>query len=70
MVSDDLRSTVFPGLPGTSLKEKLDLIFESAPAWLIWFAHAEMAAYMLDPKLPRDSLSVVKFARPVTQRSI
>jgi hypothetical protein len=64
MVCADLRSNVFPSLPGTSLKEKLDLIFESAPAWVIWFANGESTAYILGLKLPRDLLSVVKFARP------
>jgi hypothetical protein len=63
-VSRDIRSTVFPHLPGGTLKEKLDRIFESAPAWLIWFAYGDMAAAVLHLKLPPDLLSVVKFARP------
>jgi hypothetical protein len=63
IVCDDLRSTVFPGLPGRNLKEKLNLIFETAPAWLIWFTQAEETAFMLDLKLPPDFLDAVKFAR-------
>jgi len=64
MVSKDLLSTVFPGLPGDGMKEKLDLIFETAPAWLIWFTQGDMIAAMFGLKLPADFLSVVKFARP------
>jgi hypothetical protein len=66
IVCDDLRSTVFPSLPGRNLREKLDLIFETAPAWLIWFTQAEETAFMLDLKLPLDFLDAVKFARPDT----
>jgi hypothetical protein len=64
MVSKDLLSTVFPGLPGNGIKEKLDLIFETAPAWLIWFTHGDLIAILFDLKFPTDLLNVVKFARP------
>jgi hypothetical protein len=64
MVSDDLRATVFADLPGANLKEKLDLIFETAPAWLMWFTQGDMLVATLDLKVPLDLLSVVKFARP------
>jgi hypothetical protein len=64
MVSKDLLSTVFPGLPGNGMKEKLDLIFETAPAWLIWFTHGDLIAILFGLKLPADLLNVVKFARP------
>jgi hypothetical protein len=63
-VCDDIRASVFPGLPGANLKEKLDLIFGTAPAWLIWFAGGESSAFMLDLKLPPDFLDAVNFDRP------
>jgi hypothetical protein len=64
MVGNDLLSGVFPRLPGFKLKEKLSRIFETAPAWLIWFTHGETFAHMLDLKLPPDLLDVVRYARP------
>jgi hypothetical protein len=53
---------IIAGFPGADEKEKLDLVFASAPPWLIWFTFADYTAELLGLTLP-DLSSVRGFAR-------
>jgi hypothetical protein len=57
-----LRHVINAGFPGADEKEKLDLVFASAPPWLIWFTFADYTAELLGLTLP-DLSSVRGFAR-------
>jgi hypothetical protein len=61
-VSGHLLATVF-SRTGACLKAELNAIFESAPAWLIWFTKGDLTAEVLGLKLPPDMFSLVQYAR-------
>jgi hypothetical protein len=61
-IGEVLRHLFISTLPGVDEKAKLNAIFKSAPAWLIWFTFADYTAAVLDLEVP--SLSSVRgFAR-------
>jgi hypothetical protein len=41
-----------PDLPGADETEKLNVIFEMAPPWLLWFTYGDLCAHLLGVKLP------------------
>jgi hypothetical protein len=57
-----LRTEVIPKLPGADEKERLNRIFASAPAWLMWFTYGDFTASVLQLELP-DLSSVKRFDR-------
>jgi hypothetical protein len=57
-----LRHVVIASFPGADEKGKLDAVFASAPAWLIWFTFGDYTAELLGLTLP-DLSSVAGFAR-------
>jgi hypothetical protein len=57
-----LRHAVISSFPGTDEKEKLGIVFASAPPWLIWFTFADYTAELLGLTLP-DISSVTGLAR-------
>ena len=62
-VAEYLRKYFLPDLPGAHETEKLNLVFASAPAWLLWFTHGDVIGALLGLKVP-DLGSMSRFARP------
>jgi hypothetical protein len=62
-IAQYFRKYLLPELPGADETEKLNAVFTEAPAWLLWFAHAEWPILGLGFKLP-DLSSMSRFARP------
>jgi hypothetical protein len=48
---------------GTDETEKLDAVFATAPLWLLWITHGDVAGHVLGLKVP-DLPSKSRFARP------
>ena len=63
IIGGHLRHAVVTMFGGADEKEKLDAVFASAPAWLVWFTFADYTARLLGLKLP-DLSGVTGFARP------
>lgn len=61
-IGEVLRHLFISPLPGINEKAKLNAIFESTPAWLIWFTFADYTAAVLGLKVP-DLSSVMRFTR-------
>src|SRR6516164_5057351 len=61
-IGEVLRHLFISTLPGVDEKAKLNAIFKSAPAWLIWFTFADYTAAVLGLKLP-DLTGVRGFMR-------
>ena len=62
-IAQYFRKYILPELPGADETEKLNAVFAKAPAWLLWFTHAEWPILGLGLKLP-DLSSMSRFARP------
>jgi hypothetical protein len=62
-VAQYLRKYFLPDLPGADETEKLNRVFASAPAWLLWFTHGDVIGALLGLKVP-DLSSMSRFARP------
>jgi hypothetical protein len=62
VIGGPLRHVIIAGFPGADEKDKLDLVFASAPPWLIWSTFADYTAELLGLTLP-DLSSVRGFAR-------
>jgi hypothetical protein len=62
-IAQYFRKYFLPALLGADETEKLNAIFTGAPAWLLWFTHAEAPILRLGLKLP-DLSSISRFARP------
>ena len=62
-VAQYLRKYFLPDLPGADETEKLNLVFASAPAWLLWFTHGDVIGALLGLKVP-DLSSMSRLARP------
>ncbi len=61
-IGEVLRHLFVSSLPGSNEKAKLNAIFKSAPAWLIWFTFADYTAAVLGLEVP-DLSSVMRFTR-------
>jgi hypothetical protein len=53
---------VISSFPGVDEKAKLNAVFKSAPAWLLWFTFADYSAAVLGLDLP-DLSSINRYAR-------
>jgi hypothetical protein len=62
VIGTPLRHIFISSFPGKDEKEKLNLVFRTAPPWLIWFTFADYTATFLGRDLP-DLSSVVGFER-------
>jgi hypothetical protein len=50
------------------LKAEINAVFETAPAWLLWFSEGDCTAELLGLNVPNDMFSMVQYARSITVR--
>ena len=62
IIGDELRHVSIATFPGADEKEKLNLVLQSAPPWLLWFTFADYSAKLLGLSLP-DLSTVSRFER-------
>ncbi len=62
IIGDELRHVSIATFPGADEKEKLNLVLQSAPQWLLWFTFADYSAKLLGLSLP-DLSTVSRFER-------
>jgi hypothetical protein len=62
IIGDELRHVSIATFPGADEKEKLNLVLQSAPQWLLWFTFADYSAKLLGLSLP-DLSTVSGFER-------
>jgi hypothetical protein len=62
IIGDELRHVSIATFPGADEKEKLNLVLQSAPQWLLWFTFADYSAKLLGLSLPDLSI-VSRFER-------
>lgn len=62
-VAQYFRKYLLPDLPGANETEKLNLVFASAPLWLLWFTHADVIGSVHGLEVI-DLSSKSRYARP------